>query len=129
MTPELIRAAENLLSERDDWEDYWHYHAFRNDVKPLATAILANRSDYGPNGEELPVDEAFLRDLGGVEVTDPCDHPQCQWRLPVPGTRLTVQVWDFNGLHWVLNEMDRFPITTRPQLRRLLSALGIGGAA
>lgn len=119
MTPELIRAAERCKYAMD-------VHGVAGnlcDVQMAVGAIIAHRSDYSENGEELPVDPEFCREMGA------------EWEE-------TFLVWE-DDIGWLLalDEVDgewsvyghKLPEnawpTTRPQLRRLLNALGIGGAA
>ena len=117
MTPELIRAAEYWKGERlGEKEAMLAGHL-------MANHILANRSDYSENGEELPVDPEFCREMGA------------EWENE------TFLIWE-DDIGWLLScsENGEWAVyghvlpenawpTTRPQLRRLLSALGVGGAA
>lgn len=129
MTPELIRAAELIdgASSKDVFGDnpggpksgdFW------DAAEVLSQAILAHRSDYSENGEELPVDPEFCREMGMTLQSDGWSVPFYELLL-----RDIAIAWWPETQSLSLGDSILHEPMTRSQLRNLLSALGIGGAA
>jgi hypothetical protein len=97
----------------------------------LATAILKHRSDYSEDCEPLPVDEAFCRSLG-MEVggfaawTRQNSFRALHVTVDLPRGMLTIYVLK-PSQNELVNGMC-LGVTTRPQLRSLLTSLAaLGG--
>lgn len=111
---ERVRRIKNGESYRNVYgEKEWMNSRLDDDRSLLADAYLAEHCD-------TPIDEAWLRSIGFVRYTDESEAvylPQ-DGRNPVVG-RTHHGAWVINGT------FIGTTITTRGQLLRLLSALGI----
>lgn len=118
LTPEIVKAAEEMChSSMPSTSVQFAVNAIQ-----LAHAILANRSDYDPDGRPLGVDEAFCKSLGMTCRTLTDGDVSCTIELPA----MSCVNWWSDGSVFLGGTLaaDRL---TRPQLRQLLEALG--GAA
>lgn len=76
-----------------------------------------------PIDATLPIDAAWLREVWGFEDNCHEDYIEQAWELKTKHGRIAV--WNFNDEHWLLRDMDSFPLTTRAQFMQLMTALGI----
>lgn len=120
MTPELIRAAEEMCH----CETPTMSVGFAANALHLAYAVLEHRKDFDENGEELPVDPEFCREMGMTLQSDGWSVPFYELLL----RDIAISWWPETQSLSLGDSILHEPMT-RPQLRKLLSALGVGGAA
>lgn len=132
MTPEMIKLAREIddafpgEAYRDPDSVSVYKHEWESAQK-LATAILAHRSDFSPDGEplDLRTDESWIDEFRFTRLADSTTVAQ---KIIGDGrVALYVEVRQ-RGTLICLDGNPLKHITTRHQLRQLLASLG-GGAA